>query len=132
MDDIIADHLVLQRMEIWLFGIFASLAVLLPVVGLYGLISHEVEMGTREIGSRMALGATRNRVFTLILPGVGDSARRWHRGRTRRGFRRKAADRLGCGDPIRPPGRIAGSADPGSGRRGTCCRDSADAPRSLG
>jgi ABC-type antimicrobial peptide transport system permease subunit len=57
-------------METWLFGIFASLAVLLAVIGLYGLISHEVELGTRDIGVRMALGATRGGVFALILRRV--------------------------------------------------------------
>jgi ABC-type antimicrobial peptide transport system permease subunit len=70
MDAIIADQLVMQRMESWLFGIFAALALLLAVVGLYGLISHEVEMGTRDIGVRMALGATRGSVFTLVLRRV--------------------------------------------------------------
>jgi putative ABC transport system permease protein len=70
MQEVVADQLVLQRMETWLFGIFASLAVLLAVVGLYGLISHEVEMGTRDIGIRMALGATRRGVSGLILRRV--------------------------------------------------------------
>ena len=70
MEQIIADQLVMQRMESWLFGIFAALAVLLAVVGLYGLISHEVEMGTRDIGVRMALGATRSGVFQLVLRRV--------------------------------------------------------------
>ncbi|HET7345960.1 MAG TPA: ABC transporter permease, partial [Acidobacteriaceae bacterium] len=70
MNQIIADQLVMQRMESWLFGIFASLALLLAVVGLYGLISHEVEMGTRDIGVRMALGATRGSVFALVLRRV--------------------------------------------------------------
>lgn len=70
MEEIISDQLVMQRMESWLFGIFAGLAVLLAVVGLYGLISHEVEMGTRDIGIRMALGASRGEVATLVLRRV--------------------------------------------------------------
>ena len=65
MEEIIADQLVMQRMESWLFGIFAALALLLAVVGIYGLISQEVEMGTREIGIRMALGASRLGVFAM-------------------------------------------------------------------
>jgi predicted permease len=65
MEEIIADQLVMQRMESWLFGIFAALALLLAVVGIYGLISQETEMGTREIGIRMALGASRLGVFGL-------------------------------------------------------------------
>ena len=70
MEDIVGDRLVMMRMETWLFGIFASLAVLLAVVGLSGLISHEVEMGTRDVGIRMALGATRAGVFAVILRRV--------------------------------------------------------------
>lgn len=70
MEEIVSDRLVMQRMESWLFGIFAALALLLAVVGLYGLISHEVEMGTRDIGVRMALGATRSSVFALVLRRV--------------------------------------------------------------
>jgi putative ABC transport system permease protein len=57
-------------MESWLFGIFAGLAVLLAIVGLYGLISHEVETGTRDIGLRMALGASRSQVAGLVLRRV--------------------------------------------------------------
>lgn len=70
MEEIVSNQLAMQRMESWLFGIFAALAVLLAVVGLYGLISHEVEMGTRDIGLRMALGATRGSVFQLVLRRV--------------------------------------------------------------
>ncbi len=70
MGEIISDQLVMQRMESWLFGIFAMLAVLLAVVGIYGLISQEVEMQTHEIGIRMALGASRVGVFALGLRRV--------------------------------------------------------------
>jgi putative ABC transport system permease protein len=65
MEEIIANQLVMQRMESWLFGIFAALAMLLAVVGIYGLVNQEVEMGTREIGIRMALGASRLGVFAM-------------------------------------------------------------------
>ncbi|HTX42198.1 MAG TPA: ABC transporter permease [Acidobacteriaceae bacterium] len=70
IDEIIADQLVMQRMESWLFGIFAALAVVLALIGLYGLISHEVELGTRDIGIRMALGASRGGVAGLVLRRV--------------------------------------------------------------
>jgi putative ABC transport system permease protein len=59
MRQVVADVLVFERLENWLFGTFATLAVLLAIVGLYALISHEVELSTRDIGVRMALGATR-------------------------------------------------------------------------
>lgn len=63
MRTVIADTLIFERLENWLFGAFAALAVLLAVVGLYGLISHEVELSTRDIGVRMALGASRGRIL---------------------------------------------------------------------
>jgi len=79
MTEVVSETLVFERMEGWLFGIFAAFALLLAVVGLYGLINHEVELRTREIGIRMALGSTRGlvvevvlrRVTTLLVMGVG-------------------------------------------------------------
>jgi putative ABC transport system permease protein len=70
MSDTIADELVFDRMEGWLFGIFAGLALVLALVGLYGLVSHEVELSTRDIGVRMALGASRDRILAMILRRV--------------------------------------------------------------
>jgi putative ABC transport system permease protein len=70
MTEVVSEQLVLERMESWLFGIFASLALALALVGLYGLVSHEVEQGTRDIGVRMALGATRNRILGMVLRRV--------------------------------------------------------------
>ena len=78
MRDIVADRLVFERLQNWLFGTFAFLAVSLAIVGLCGLVSHEVELSTKEIGIRMALGATRTRVLkgtyrrvgTILLIGV--------------------------------------------------------------
>jgi ABC-type antimicrobial peptide transport system permease subunit len=70
MTQVVSETLVLERMESWLFGIFAGLALTLAMVGLYGLVSQEVEQGTREIGVRMALGATRGRVLAMVLRRV--------------------------------------------------------------
>lgn len=70
MTEVVSDQLVMQRMESWLFGVFAVIAVSLAMVGLYGLISHEVEIGTRDIGVRMALGATRGLVMRMVLERV--------------------------------------------------------------
>jgi predicted permease len=70
MTDVVSETLVFERMESWLFGIFASLALALAMVGLYGLVSHEVEQATRDIGVRMALGATRDRILAMILSRV--------------------------------------------------------------
>ena len=71
MESVIADVLIFERLENWLFGAFAVLAVLLAVVGLYGLISHEVELSTRDIGVRLALGATRGAILSGIYRRVG-------------------------------------------------------------
>lgn len=66
MDEIVRDQLRFERMESLLFGGFAVLALVLAVVGLYGLLSHEVERGRRDIGVRMALGATRAHVLSGV------------------------------------------------------------------
>jgi ABC-type antimicrobial peptide transport system permease subunit len=70
MAEVVSEQLIFERMEGWLFGIFAALALALALVGLYGLVSHEVELGTRDIGVRMALGATRNRILAMVLQRV--------------------------------------------------------------
>ena len=78
LSQVVSTSLSLERLEGWLFSIFAGFALLLAVVGLYGLINHEVELRTREIGIRMALGSTRalvlgnvlRRVAILMLGGV--------------------------------------------------------------
>jgi predicted permease len=70
MTDVVNEQLVFDRMMGWLFGIFASMALLLALVGLYGLVSHEVEQATRDIGIRMALGASRERVLGMVLRRV--------------------------------------------------------------
>ena len=70
MTQVVSESLVFERMESWLFGIFASLGVVLALVGLYGLVSHEVELRTRDIGIRMALGSSRKRVLGMVLRRV--------------------------------------------------------------
>jgi putative ABC transport system permease protein len=70
MDEVVSETLVFERMESWLFTIFASLALALALVGLYGLVSHEVELARRDIGVRMALGATRSRILSMVLRRV--------------------------------------------------------------
>jgi predicted permease len=67
MDRVIADTLAARRFSMILLGAFASLALLLASVGLYGVISYLVGQRTQEMAIRMALGADRGNVVAWVL-----------------------------------------------------------------
>jgi predicted permease len=71
MQSFIDENIVVERLIATLSGFFGALALLLAGVGLYGVMAHAASRRTREIGIRMALGASRSSVLWMVL---GDAA----------------------------------------------------------
>jgi ABC-type antimicrobial peptide transport system permease subunit len=67
MEDIVSDSFSSPRVMTNLLGVFALIALVLAGVGIYGVISYSVAGRTREIGVRVALGAERGEITSMIL-----------------------------------------------------------------
>ncbi len=67
MPDRMHDSLARQRFATLLLGAFALFALMLAMIGVYGVLSHLVSQGTHDIGVRMALGARRSSIVRMVV-----------------------------------------------------------------
>jgi putative ABC transport system permease protein len=69
MDQRLSESLARRRFAMLALGVFAGFALLLTVIGIYGVISYSVAQRTNELGIRLALGASQGDVLRLVLSG---------------------------------------------------------------
>jgi predicted permease len=71
LDDLFAAQIAERRLSMLMFGLFGLLGLVTSAVGIFGVIAYLVSQQTRDIGVRMALGATRSRVVGAVFARVG-------------------------------------------------------------
>jgi ABC-type antimicrobial peptide transport system permease subunit len=75
MDELIFEAGARRRFQTFLLSIFAAIALMLALVGIYGLMTYSVKQRTPELGIRMTLGASRVQVLGMVLrQGIGLTA----------------------------------------------------------
>jgi ABC-type antimicrobial peptide transport system permease subunit len=70
MDDIIANSIWRPRFSAWLFSVLGALALALTAAGVYSVVAYTTSLRAREVGIRVALGATPGEVVALIVRGA--------------------------------------------------------------
>jgi putative ABC transport system permease protein len=67
MAEVVGESMQVVHLASWLFGFFAMTALALAAVGIYGVLSYVIRQRTREIGMRVAMGATRGDIVWLVM-----------------------------------------------------------------
>jgi ABC-type antimicrobial peptide transport system permease subunit len=70
MEQVIANSIWRPRFSAWIFSVLSGLSVLLTAFGVYGVVAYTSTLRAREVGIRVALGATANDVLAVILRGA--------------------------------------------------------------